>query len=324
MGKLDVLSIGSATEDVFVYLPDECMKRNTCVLYPGSKIEIEGMAYHTGGGATNTAVAFSRLGLKAGILCAVGDDESGAAVMAELGREKVDARKSLVMKGKNTAYSVILTARGKDRIVLCYSGATAMLNHAKIGPGSAGAEWIYVSSLHSEPALLRKISAHARTGDSKIVLNPGQAELALGIGALKRVFGRVSILLLNASEALRLTGSADIRRNLRRLTEIADIVAITEGSHGAHATDGKLAYFMKPFSVPIKDVTGAGDAFGSGFAAAIMKGHGVDEAIVWGTANASSVVMYMGTKNVLLTERALHKFVKKHSGRGNIVQVEEL
>ena len=64
----DVISIGSATLDVFLRSPElDVEKQNgtkeICVPY-GAKLEVEEIHFETGGGGTNTAVTFARQGLK--------------------------------------------------------------------------------------------------------------------------------------------------------------------------------------------------------------------------------------------------------------------
>lgn len=49
------------------------------------------------------------------------------------------------------------------------------------------------------------------------------------------------------------------------------------------------------------DSTGAGDGFGSGFAAALMSGKNIEEAIEWGKRQAANVVRHIGAKAGLLT-----------------------
>jgi len=46
----------------------------------------------------------------------------------------------------------------------------------------------------------------------------------------------------------------------------------------------------------------------------VIKGKGIEEALAYGTANANSVIMHLGTKNVLLTEKAIKGFNAKHGG----------
>ncbi|MCR4334994.1 MAG: carbohydrate kinase family protein [archaeon] len=308
----DVVSIGSATADVFVHIPKTFSNKDLCVFHPGTKVEIEAMEYFTGGGATNTSVAFSRLGLKTGALCAVGDDASGIKVLNVLKKEKVSTSFVNTLLGKNTSYSVILTGFGKDRVVLCYSKATASLGEAKLNFAKLNAKWFYITSLHSAPALLKNIILRAKKKKVKIAWNPGQKELSLGFKKLKQIVGLVDILIVNKEEALKLTGSADIHRNLKKLLELAETVVITDGKHGAYAANGAFSYSVKTFNISPLDVTGAGDAFGSGFTAAMIKGKGIDDALVYGTANSNSVIGHLGTKNILLTEQGLKVFLKKY------------
>ena len=116
---------------------------------------------------------------------------------------------------------------------------------------------------------------------------------------------------MNNSEALTLTGNADIERNLHLLSDIAKIAVITEGPHGVHVTDGSSIYFKKPLDVEVLDTTGAGDAFNSGFVGALILGKKIEGAIDWGTANSNSVIQYLGTKNILLDKAGIAKMLKK-------------
>jgi len=311
----DVISIGSATEDVFIQVPKKFFGKGEFCFRPGIKVEIEKMDYFTGGGATNTSVGFSRLGLRAAAFCAVGNDESAKEVIAKLREEKVGTQFVARVRGKNTPYSVILTGFGRDRVVLNYSGATALLSSAKISWKNLKARWFYVSSLHSKPVLLKKIVAHAKRTGAKLAVNPGQRELEAGFHGLKKIFGKVEVLMVNSEEALKLTGSADIQRNLKKLSGIGGIVVITDGKHGAHASKDGYVYSIKSFDVEPLDATGAGDAFGSGFTGAVIKGKSIENALLWGTSNANSVIQYLGTKNKLLRDGGMKKFSRKYAGK---------
>lgn len=321
LGKLDTISIGSATRDVFVYVPRKFFTAEECVFYPGTKIEVDDLRYCTGGGATNTAVGFARLGLRAGAACVLGDDESAYQALRELRSEKVNVRNVARLDGKKTAVSVILTGFSRDRVILNYSSTTNLLHRAAIKWGRLDAKWFYISSLHGQHELLRKIVWHAKKYRAKVAFNPGERELALGMHALVEMLGRVDVLLLNKEEALRLTRHGDISRNLKELQGLGAIVVITEGVDGAHAIDSEgQVHSIKPFDVPVVDVTGAGDAFASGFVGALVKGRGVEEALMWGAADASSVVMHLGTKNILLKEREIAKFIAAHPQSGPIAK----
>ncbi|MCH7902347.1 hypothetical protein IIC68_01185, partial [archaeon] len=259
---------------------------------------------------TNTATGFARLSLKTGIMSSLGDDESGERIIREMEQEKINTKLLTKLKGKNTAYSVILTGFGRDRVILHYAKA------AKISEGhnanKLNSKWFYISSLHSKPELLKKIVARARKIKAKIAFNPGTQELKLGLKGLERIFGKINVLILNRQEALKLTHATDVHRNLEKISRIADNVVITDGKNGATATDGEKIYSANAYKNKTLDVTGAGDAFGSGFVGAIIKGRGIEKALEYGIVNSGSVVQYLGTKNILLSESGIKKFIKKN------------
>ena len=79
MLKTDVICLGSATVDNFISvdLPFSQIK-------PGYKVLVHSLEKHSGGGATNSAAAFSKLGLKANVFTKLGQDHDAEFVEKEL------------------------------------------------------------------------------------------------------------------------------------------------------------------------------------------------------------------------------------------------
>ena len=70
---------------------------------------------------------------------------------------------------------------------------------------------------------------------------------------------------------------------------------------GAIATDGKETYRFGIYEdIPVKDTTGAGDSFGSGFLAHLAAGNSFKDSLIFGAANSTSVVSKLGAKNGIL------------------------
>ncbi len=321
----DVVSVGSATEDVFVKVHPKAVGKNVCFV-PGTKMEIDDMDYFIGGGATNSAVAFARLGLKTGILAAIGDDESGRAVLREMREEKVGTKLIIRSKKLNTPYSVILTGFGKDRVILVYRGATAELNNEKEIDWKElkKAEWLHLGSIHTKPIVLKRLVRFALMNGIKVAFNPGGRELKTGLKAMRGLLRGTDVLFMNKEEAELLTKKKNLRENLKILQRYSPIAVITDGRKGAYAYDGGNLYFKNIYDTPHIDSTGAGDAFNSGFTAALIAGKDIPTALDWGTAEASSIVCCLGTKNILLTKSGLKKFIKKYSRKNNRVRVSKL
>ena len=97
---LDIITIGSSTMDVFVQTNTKTLKIRTkkdsqeYIAFPfGSKILINDLEHHTGGGGTNTAITFANAGLKTGFLGNIGEDHNGDKILRELkeaGSKKVE------------------------------------------------------------------------------------------------------------------------------------------------------------------------------------------------------------------------------------------
>ena len=87
----DVITVGSSTIDVFAGVKSELIKIKTVhheeelIAYPcGSKILINKLGFLTGGGGTNTAVAFSRLGLNVAYLGKMGQGSNSGLIVKRL------------------------------------------------------------------------------------------------------------------------------------------------------------------------------------------------------------------------------------------------
>ena len=83
----DIITLGSATTDIFVKtkIKPEIKKHDghTDMAYHlGDKLLIDDLKITTGGGGTNAAVGFSRLGLKTAYIGAIGNDANGIQLLS--------------------------------------------------------------------------------------------------------------------------------------------------------------------------------------------------------------------------------------------------
>ncbi|MFH1587912.1 MAG: carbohydrate kinase family protein [Candidatus Diapherotrites archaeon] len=317
----DIISIGSATEDVFVFIHPQIFKGNIC-LVPGSKVEADEMKTFTGGGATNTSVGFSKMGLKTGIIAVIGKDNAGIRIQKELNEEKVSTKNLIISKTKKTHYSVILTGFHRQRVVLTYRGATgSMQDLGGINWGKINTKWIHLSSLHGSFDLTKKIINSFHSNKSKISFNPGKTELKNGLKKLIPLLKKINILLINSEEAKILTGNENIKKNLKLIQKHCSIVIITDGPKGVYCFDGKKMLFHDTFNFKVLDATGAGDSFNTGFVSGLIKGKPIETALTWGVAQSQSVILHLGTKNKLLTEKELLEFIKKYKKKVKLKEV---
>lgn len=137
----------------------------------------------------------------------------------------------------------------------------------------------------------------------KIMFNPGKLEIER-LDQLLGLLSETDILLINKSESMHLVPGKVLSELLSHLKNYTKTVIITDGSMGGIATDSTETFRFGIYEdIRIKDTTGAGDAFGSGFLAALASGKSFKDSLVFASANSTSVISKIGAKKGILTGR---------------------
>lgn len=225
-----------------------------------------------GGSAASTARWLARLGARVTLLCAVGRDPEGRALVAALERDGVRVRATRVA-GERTGRIGVFVAPGGERSFVADRGAAD-----RLAPGDLAAATFRADLLH--------LPAYSLLGDPLGLAGRRAIELARGGGALVSldlasvgpllVAGRreatrlvrdaaPDILFATRAEAEAVTG----RRGLASLHDLAGIAVIKQGRAGATVLAGgaasPLAFDVATTPLAALDTTGAGDAFDAGF-----------------------------------------------------------
>lgn len=323
----DVLSLGPARMDVFIQLPDNEIEelcnidRKKCVIQLGfgEKIAVRGIEFSIGGNTGNNAVGLTRLGYKAAMVGGMGDGWTDQRALEILKTEGVDTRYVHIEKGQN-GFGAVINYQ-EERTILSY--------YAETGDGfpkdpELSAKWIYLTTAGAKfEDFYHEAVDWALAKKVKIAFNPGSRQLHAGLEKIKFVLANCEILFLNREEAARLISidvqdTAGLLRGLHNLG--CKIVVITDGPGGTYSFDGSTMLHMPIIDAPVVERTGAGDAFGSGFMAAIMGGKTLEEALRWGTVNSASVLGYIGPQAGLLTVDKMPSWL----ARAENVRVETL
>lgn len=311
----DIITIGSATRDVFLrshawetHASDHSPTGFEQCLPLGAKLPVDDITFTTGGGATNAAVTFHRLGgLRTACVARIGMEDSGArAVLEDLRRERVDTRFVQRDPKHHTAYSLILLSGSGERTILVHRGASEMLDARAIPWQRLRVRWFSVTSLGGNLALLKKILAHARRIGARVAWNPGGAEVAEGWRVIAPLARRCAVLNVNREEAAVLTGVPIT--NLRRMIQMlrpdgSDCTTlITDGAGGAYVSDAHTDWHIASRNLHVVNTTGAGDAFSSAFILGILRGMEPPDALRLAMANAEGVITHMGAKTGILSK----------------------
>ena len=314
--KCDILTIGDATIDTFLFIQDaqvNCsLKKDACQLCVNyaDKLPVDRLERMVAGNAANNAVGSARLGLKTAFVSQLGNDGSGQWIREKLKEEGVNTTLVSIDKNLETNASTVLSFQG-ERTIFVYHAPRKYALPQKM----PDAKFVYYTSVGEHHARLNKdIVRYVKKTGARLAFNPGTYQMRAGLEGLKPVLAVCEILFVNKEEAARILGKeySDIKGYMRALRELGpQIVVITDGTQGSYAFDGEKTYFMGIPDTKVVERTGAGDSFATGFVAARFYGKTVPQAMCWGTMNASSVVMYVGPQKGLLSRSKIESFHRR-------------
>lgn len=231
-----------------------------------------------GGSAANTARWLARLGARTTLVCAVGRDPVGRALVQAVAADGVTVRPARIAGRPTGRIGVLLTAGG-ERSFVADRGAADELR-----PDDLRAAWFGATGLHlpaysliGEPLGLagRRAIELARTAGAAVSLDLASAAplLARGRRAARRLVAEAApdLLFATAAEAEAYLGGHDVVR----LLEAAPLVVVKRGAGGATilaraVAGGPLRFDVATPPVVTADTTGAGDAFDAGFLASFL------------------------------------------------------
>lgn len=304
-----IVSLGAALQDVYLIDHDDLTSTEIGgtgffgKIIVGSKVDIDKIRYSVGGGGVNSSIGFVRHGHEAIFLGNIARDPAGALIIKTLDQEGVDNSYIKFLERKATGTSIILLdSKSGERTILTHRGASEQFgNFSEDDLDLAAPDWLYVTTLRGDLETLERFFKKAHSIGTKIMFNPGVKELERP-QELLRLLKYVDILNINKLEASMLVPGTILIELLTKLSGYVKTVLITDGSMGGIATNGEEFYRFGIYEdIKVKDATGAGDAFGSGFLAHLTSGHSFRSSLVFASANSTAVIAKIGANKGILT-----------------------
>lgn len=316
---LDLMTVGDIKLDTFLLLPDasvmcdlhmpEC---KLCVAY-GKKIPVTTMQSQIAGTAPNVAIGVAKFGMKTGVVSVMGKDDIFEHAKRFLKRNHVDITHVVSRAGLHSSAATVLNYKGES---------TQFVDHVdveyRLPDATKRARWFHISELgDGYMKLFKDAIAIKKQHGTRVSFNPGSIQLKEAKNVLFDLLRVTDVLFLNMNEArtlLSITNGDSVHGIMAGLRHLGpEYVVVTDGQHGAYAFDGSAVAFAPMFPGKRVEATGAGDAFSSGFLGALLKNHSVEECLAYGSANAASVVGFVGPTEGLRTHTELTTTLKKHS-----------
>ncbi len=310
-----IVALGSGLQDIYLIDHDDLVPteigRDAILgkVLVGSKVDIDRISYEVGGAGVNSSITFARHNHEVIFLGNIARDIAGNSIIKALDREGVDTSYVNFIGRKATGTSVILVdSASGERTILTYRGASGQFgNLSEDDLDLIQPDYMYVSTLRGDIETLERFFKKAVQLKAKIMFNPGVKELTQK-DELMKLLKYVDILIVNKSEAGQIVPGVTLVELLYHLKNYVETVIITDGSMGGIATNGEEEYRFGVYEdVKVKDATGAGDAFGSGFLAHIAIGKSFKESLVFASANSTAVISrYGANQGVLEGDEKLH------------------
>lgn len=322
--EVDVLCVGDCLVDAFITLENadkHChVNEDTCEICfeDGAKIPVDDCQFRIGGNACNVSVGLSRFGFKTALVAETGDDIFAQLITKELYKESVSLEFLKQTSHAPASFSISLKVMD-DRIIFS--------RHVKrdhdIDFEKAKTEYVYLTSVGAEwKGLYKSVLQYVKDHNSTLAFNPGSIQLKEGKDSFITILQAADILFVNKEEAEGIVyGSEHITDELKQpenlLRELPKlgpkIISITDGDHGSYAIDetGKM-YQQGILPGNFVQKTGVGDAYASAFLASLIYNrNNFQQALLWGAANAASVIEHIGSQPGLLTKEKLQERVQQ-------------
>ncbi|RDI62260.1 adenosine kinase [Microvirga subterranea] len=313
--RIDVLTLGNAIVDVLAHT-DEAFLLKKNVHKGAMQLIDEARAEElygdmgpaiivSGGSAANTAAGVASLGVKAGFIGKVKDDETGRLFAHDLKAIDVHYDVSPAEDGPATARSFILVTPDGERTMNTYLGACQNLTPDDVNPETVKASSIvYLEGyLWDPPAAkeaFRKAVKIAHEAGNKVALTLSDAFCVDRyrdefLGLMRD--GSLDILFANIHELQSLYGTADADTALAALREEKLLGVVTRSADGALVVTRGETRAVPAFPVErVVDTTGAGDLFAAGFMAGLTQELDLVDCARLGGLAAAEIISHLGAR----------------------------
>lgn len=237
---------------------------------------------HVGGEAVNSSIAAAKLGLKTGIVCALGDDVAGSIIRAALAKHNVD---TIITTAPQTPVTTMFVGEDGNR--------KSIINDAHcfhpMRYEAADSRVTIIGSLFRAPFDASEfINSFLETRKGLIIADtklPRKQSIAKGLQDIAPLLPLLDYITPNEEEARYFT-----RQD--KPSKMADVFLeygvknfiIKLGSKGCYFKSEKEEFYISGYKIKAIDATGAGDNFVAGFVSEILRGKPTQEALCFANA----------------------------------------
>jgi ribokinase len=302
---------------VFGSINMDLVARTSRLPVPGETLLGQSFFTAPGGKGANQAVAITRLGILTQMVGRVGGDSFGRELLHSLQTAGVQTEHVLVDEAVSSGVAAIAVDNAGENQIIIIPGANGRIDETDVERLKSLLPEAAALLLQFEipiSAVWRAAQAARKVG-VRVILDPAPAQIDIP----EELYSLVNIMTPNEIEAGQLVGfPVD---GVEAATKAANVLlqrgvgsAIVKlGAKGAVCATTEETFFVPAFSVSAVDTVAAGDAFNGGLAAALVEGHSLRQAVVWGAAAGALAATKPGAQTSMCDRQTFNTFLKQMS-----------
>ena len=307
---MKVLGIGNAIVDVICKVEEEFIVQNnltksTMKLVDEtefkkilSNLEIEETI--SGGSVANSIVGLSQLGNKVGFIGKVSEDELGHKYEEGLKKEKVQFFCSKKKEITPTGTCLILITPDAERTMVTFLGTAGKINADDINTNAVkNSDILLLEGYLLDEGEPKKAFEKAISYANKVAMSLSDLFCVERHKSyfLELVKNKLDITFANEQEIMSLINVKKFEDVINFAKEINKIIVITRGDKGAITVNkNEIVECSAKRNIQIKDLTGAGDLFASGFLHGLINSKSLSESLEAGTEMSSKIIQIIGAR----------------------------
>ena len=278
----------------------------------------ESGSLNVGGEAVNEAIAASKLGVKTGILCSLGEDAAGDMVVDSLLRAGVDISRIIRSNEHPTPVTTMFVHADGTRKSITNSAHRHNFHPEAYTARFTDARALILGSLFrapfDDPDIIRSVLTAAKAAGQTVFADTKLPNFRfLGLEDLRDSLPLIDYITPNEDEARYYSGRETPE-------EMADMflscgvrnVIIKLGGRGCLFKNEAESFFLPALLIRAADATGAGDNFVAGFAAEILRGASHADALRFANACGAICTTAVGACTALESREQVLRFLEEH------------
>jgi sugar/nucleoside kinase (ribokinase family) len=266
----------------------------------------------SGGSVANTMHGLAMLGIDSGYIGSIGKDEIGDFFENDM--KKAGVRTMLLSQESFTGTAVALISPDSERTFATHLGAAVELEAGDLNSSQfRNYDVLYVEGyLIINKALVETACSLAKENNMTVAIDLASYNV---VDARRDDFREiiekyVDVDFANADEARSFTG-LEPEHALDEISKICEISIVKVGPEGSWIKRGEEKIKIDAAEVVLKDTTGAGDLYASGFLYGLARGESLVKCGLYGSVLAGHIIEIVGAKmDDARWERALNDILR--------------